>query len=213
VLDLLTEETAVDVLDLRQWMRELRTEYPVYHRTGTHWNELGAFLSYRELLLHLQKTYPALEAWPLESFDVQYRWGRARGAARMLGIQGMLEDEYVDLTPLRPRIAREAGSAGANKWMKRWEQEGYWPGGSARRSTGRKDLLRAVFLHDSFLATYMEPFLSEHFEDVTYYWQENVPFESVVSHTPDIVIELRVERIFDSHVPDARGSLQRRAAD
>ena len=213
VLNLLAEETAVDVLDLRQWMREIRTEYPLYHRTGTHWNELGAFLSYRELLLHLQKAYPAFEPWSLESFKVQYRWGKDRDAALLLGIQGMMKDEYVDLIPLKHRVAQEAGSGGISKWMKPLQEQGYWPGGFVRRRTGRADLPRAVFLHDSFLATYMEPFLSEHFEAVTYYWQENVPFERLISQTPDLVIELRAERIFDTHVPDARGLLQRRVAD
>jgi hypothetical protein len=97
--------------------------------------------------------------------------------------------------------------------MKPLEEQGYWPGGFVRRRTGREELPRAVFLHDSFLATYMEPFLSEHFEEVTYYWQENVPYESILSQSPDIVVELRVERIFDSHVPDARGLLQRRTTE
>jgi alginate O-acetyltransferase complex protein AlgJ len=213
VLDLLTEETEIDVLDLRQWMRELRTEYPIYHRTGTHWNELGAFLAYRELLLHLQKSYPALEPWPLERFHVQYRWGKDRGLPAMLGIQGTMEDEYVDLTPLTARVARETTSGRRGAWTKRTDGKGHWPGSFLGRSTGREDLPRAVFLHDSFVATYMEPFLSEHFEEVTYYWKVNLPLERMISHTPDIVIELRTERIFDTQVPDARGLLRPRAAD
>jgi hypothetical protein len=124
-----------------------------------------------------------------------------------------MEEEYVDLTPLSPRVAREAGSGGGGESMKRGDKQGYWPYGFVRRSTGREDLPRAVFLHDSFVATYMEPFLSEHFEDVTYYWQINLPLHRVISHRPDIVIELRTERVFDTQVPDARSLLQRRASD
>jgi hypothetical protein len=93
--------------------------------------------------------------------------------------------------------------------MQLGDQRGCWAGGFVRRSTRLEHLPRAVVLHDSFVATYLEPFLSEHVEEVTYYWQTHIPLERVISHTPDIVIELRNERIFDTRVPDGRDVLRR----
>ncbi len=215
IMDLLANETEIDLLDLRQRMRKLAEEsqYPVYHRTGTHWNELGAFLAYRELLIHLQKTYPTLEPWSLDRFDVRYRWGESRGLPAILRIHGLVEDEYVDLVPIVPRVARDAGSEGRRFFATRFPKQGNWTNGYARRRTGRKNLPRAVFLHDSFLANYMEPFLSEHFEEVTYHWRSDLPLEKVAAEAPDIVIELRVSSMFDSMIPSADGSLEARLKD
>lgn len=215
IMELLARQTAVDLLDLRERMRDLAAEshYPVYHRTGTHWNELGAFLAYRELLIHLQKSYPALEPWPLERFDVRYRWGESRGLPAILRIHDLVEDEYVDLVPIVPRVARDAGSEGRRFFATRFPKQGNWTNGYARRRTGRKNLPRAVFLHDSFLANYMEPFLSEHFEEVTYHWRSDLPLEKVAAEAPDIVIELRVSSMFDSMIPSADGSLEARLKD
>lgn len=208
----LLEQTQIEVLDLRDWMKEQRTEYPIYHRTGTHWNELGAYLAYRAILLRLKDAFPSLEAWSLSDFEVRYRVGEDRGISWMLGTPRLMTDEYVDLIPLRPRLAEESGRGRPDKWMQRFVQRGLWPGGWVQTRTGRRDLPRAVLLHDSFVATYMEPFLSEHFEEATYYWAESMPVDRLMVHEPDIVIEIRTERIFDTHVPTSKGALRRRPA-
>jgi hypothetical protein len=214
LLEHLSGGSDVDVLDLRASLRaavdDERMDHPVYHRTGTHWNEFGAFIAYREILLHLQPRFPSLVPSPLTAFDVHQRIGPTRGLASLLGIRGLLTEDYVDLTPHRPRVARSLEPTDRESPGKRVHGLGNWSGEAVSRATGRQELPRAAFLHDSFVATYLEPFLSEHFEWVEYHWKTNLSIASLVDHDLDVLIEVRSERFFDTHLPGARGRLVQR---
>ena len=189
----LEANSGVNLLDLRGFMRELESEHPIYHSTGTHWNELGAFRAYQALIERLQRWFPLLEPRRIEDFAVEHRVGPARLLADLLSLSGMVADEYVDLVPREPRIARTIGL------KDRWRERGL------HRRTGRRALPRAVFLHDSFVASYMEPFLSEHFEAASYFWQAATPLSRVLRANPDLVVEVRVERYFDRWIAVPNG--------
>ena len=62
--------STVDVLDLRQTLLAGRSMGPMYLKTDSHWNFLGAFLAYQRLANELAAQHlPAAEPMPLDAFE------------------------------------------------------------------------------------------------------------------------------------------------
>ena len=62
--------STVDVLDLRQTLLEGRSMGPMYLKTDSHWNLLGAFLTYQRLVNELAvKHLPGAKPMSLEAFE------------------------------------------------------------------------------------------------------------------------------------------------
>ena len=62
--------STVDVLDLRQTLLAGRSVGPLYLKTDSHWNLLGAFLAYQKLVTELAgQQLPVASPLPLEAFE------------------------------------------------------------------------------------------------------------------------------------------------
>ena len=75
--------------------------------------------------------------------------------------------------------------------------ENFGMGSTQVRETGLEDAPRAMIFHDSFARTHLDEYLSEHFARTSYCW---CPFRErrVEKERPDLVIEIRAERYFDT---------------
>ena len=62
--------STVEVLDLRQTLLENRSMGPLYLKTDSHWNQLGAFLAYQRLVKELAaQLLPGVQPVPLDAFE------------------------------------------------------------------------------------------------------------------------------------------------
>ena len=62
--------STVDVLDLRPTLLEKRSMGPMYFKTDSHWNQLGAFFAYQRLVNELAvQLLPGAKPMPLDAFD------------------------------------------------------------------------------------------------------------------------------------------------
>jgi len=62
--------STVDVLDLRQTLLENRSMEPLYLKTDSHWNQLGAFFAYQRLVNELAvQLLPGARPMPLDAFE------------------------------------------------------------------------------------------------------------------------------------------------
>ena len=95
------EQRNVPHVDLRVPLGAVNERQPVYLRTDTHWNKLGALLAYNEAAAALGKP-----DWIIEPNRVFHGFEPAEGGdlARMLGAPDRIRDEEarIDLTPYRP---------------------------------------------------------------------------------------------------------------
>ncbi len=94
------EHSTVPVLDVRDVIRAAKTPHPVYMRTDTHWNDIGAFVAYQKLVESMARQLPALklEPLPLASFDLTNRLMPGGDLARLLGLS-MTESNAWFLNP------------------------------------------------------------------------------------------------------------------
>jgi len=169
----------IDIVDLRQALRRAKQTEQVYYRTDTHWNNLGAYVAYGEILAQLNRYFIG-DARALPG-TTAVRTTAGGDLARILALEDRFTDESVDWIPAEPRRARQA--------------EAY--------SIGSADVVvmecsgcagpRAVMFHDSF-NTLLAPFLAEYFRRIAFVDGAKLDFTLIDRERPDIVIQEFVER-------------------
>lgn len=66
------EHGSTRVIDLRQALVSASREQEVYYKVDTHWNEMGAYYAYREILDALSVRDPRLQSHPLSDFEYTF---------------------------------------------------------------------------------------------------------------------------------------------
>ncbi|MFI5294030.1 MAG: hypothetical protein ACHQ0Y_03295 [Thermodesulfovibrionales bacterium] len=178
--------TGVDLVDLRQKLLSNKSlhSYPLYYRTDTHWNNLGAFLGYEEIMTHVKAFYPIVAPMKLSDFVV--RLGNNRDIADLAGfinIQGSITDPEIILEPKMAKEARPIPVA----------YESMAGCDTVGAMTNDKGLPKLVMFRDSF-ADGLIPYLSENFSRSVYVWKPKMDFRVIEQEKPDVVIFEVVER-------------------
>ena len=190
------EHSTVPVLDVRDVILAAKKNHPVYMRTDTHWNDIGAFVAYQKLVESMARQLPALklEPLPLASFDLTNQLMPGGDLARSLGLS-MTESNAWFLIP-KPGLP----SFTITQPPAEHPTEPVF-------STNALAQGRLVIFHDSFAVndTYAgtwSPFLGYHFNRITYLWQYNLDTAWIERDKPDIVVTEMVERFFNIDDPE-----------
>jgi len=178
----LNAHSTVDVVDLRPALLHERNRERLYHRTDTHWNDLGAWIGYDEIVSRLN--VQGLRSVPRSSFAERDVVTAGMDLAGMLGLKDELAENDLQLVPQQQRLARVIEPVHPSDHLM-----------DGRVVTTHPDhaLPRLVMFRDSF-ASALIPFLSEHFSRAVYLWQYNFDPAVVESEHPDVVIEEWVGR-------------------
>jgi hypothetical protein len=197
----MTAHSNVEVLDLRTPLRDARSLGRLYHRTDTHWNDLGAWVGYQQILNALN--VKGVRPLPRTAFDERDVVTAGMDLAGMIGLKDVLTEDDLRLVPRQPRAARviEPKNAEANLMYDRVVTE-----------QPNRSLPRAVIFRDSFMSA-MIPFLSEHFSRAVYLWQNNFDPMTIEQEKPDVVIQEWVGRHLTNQWPyDAVADLAKQPA-
>ena len=197
----LAAKSSVTVVDLRPTLIAVRDRERLYHRTDTHWNDLGAWTAYHEILTRLDMTN--IRPSPRAAFEERDVTTAGMDLAGMVGLKDVLTEDDLRLVPRAGRAARVLEPANADSQLM-----------YDRVVTEHPDrrLPRAVVFRDSF-ASAVIPFLSEHFSRAVYLWQNNFDPETIEREHPDVVIQEWVGRHLNNQWPyDAVADLPKSAA-
>lgn len=176
--------STLPILDLRPDLLAARQNDRVYHRTDTHWNDLGAYLAYERILSRLGTDARSFEPAPV-------RFARRRqdglGLVRIVGLSKSFPEETLalELTDRRAGVAR----AFRAEYVERVKRQ--LPIAFERSDN---DLPRAVMFRDSF-ANALIPYLSENFSRILYVWNMNLLPRIIERERPDYVIQQFTERM------------------
>jgi hypothetical protein len=167
----------VNVLDLRQILLAEKQNAPVYFKTDTHWNPVGARAAYDAILTALQPGHPILTPHPLSDFD-QIDEISSGDLAGLIHLKGEVSEP---ITALHARF--EKPSRGLKNP----------PAGQMITVMPDPALPKAVIFRDSFFNG-LQPFTSEHFSRVVYVSDLVYNPDLVAEEQPDIVILEVAER-------------------
>ena len=190
--DYLRRTTDVAVVDLRQPLLEAKAREQVYFRTDTHWDEAGAYVAYRELLLAAGRQLPSLEPVPRAAFENTTAEWPGGDIADMLGLRK-------DINEIAPVVRP------TNGWRARVEEpadmsEAGFEVARVVTSMPNPALPRLLMIRDSF-GSRLIPFLSEHFSRAVYLWQPNLDMDDVQRERPTLVIQEVVGRRLQTYQP------------
>jgi hypothetical protein len=181
-LEYLKRHSNVDIVDLRNPLREAKKEGLLFHKTDTHWNNYGAFVGYAKIMEPVSKWFKQVRVLSLNDFKVTTQTRPAGDLADMIGGTEFLEESEFDFKPIKP----------FSSYMVDWNN--YKDFAMQKQDAS---LPRALIFRDSF-AVALQPFLNENFQYVKYYWRRwdpEVSIHAIIREIkPDIVIEEVVER-------------------
>lgn len=202
--DYLSQHSNVDMLDLRKPLFDAKAKELVYARTDTHWNTVGAFVGYEQIMDRLAQSFPDLKPKRLADFRHVVKIPRTGDIARMLDAPDLTSQPEPILEPLQKHPVRKKPFV--LKDVEQTPAQQPFTMTAAQPPNGH----RVVMVRDSFTQL-LVPLLSEDFASVTYIWRTHfnkVPFEKAVAEViareqPDIFIDEQVERAVTA-VPDAK---------
>jgi alginate O-acetyltransferase complex protein AlgJ len=189
LIEYLRCNSTLDVLDLREALFVGKKRAQIYFRTDSHWNNLGAYIAYEQIINCLTRRFPTLRVTPLNSLRPFPYFKKIGGdLSRMLGFmeefpEGMtikfdstVKSRKVNLPPEDPKAPFERQSFAMEKLD--------------------TSLPRAIMFRDSF-ADLLVPLLSENFARITYVWNHEIKMDLILKEKPNVVIEEFLERLID----------------
>jgi alginate O-acetyltransferase complex protein AlgJ len=178
----------VEILDIRQPMRAVKSRERLYHRTDSHWNDRGAFIGYQHLVGALSAWFPNVQPAPRSVFEETASQKPGGDLATMVDLAERDREEWLSLVPKSPLRASPKKADVA------WPVGADFPlGHPFARECDDPRLPRAVMFHDSFYVA-LDPFLSEHFRRIAYVWTDDFYPEVVEREKPQVVIQEMLER-------------------
>ncbi|HWB61558.1 MAG TPA: hypothetical protein VG733_18895 [Chthoniobacteraceae bacterium] len=181
----------VDILSLREAVLagKRREQAPIYYKQDTHWNSLGAFYGYQEIIRRLSDEVPNLKAIPRNDYRVVFAKEEMHDIADLAGLPAFTILTGPKLAPASPGVinAFELRPYVANHpYTVQMPHPANEP--------------RAVVFCDSYTMA-LAPYYAQSFSRVTYFWPstyqglEKALGETVLAEKPDIFIEERLQRL------------------
>lgn len=184
------------IVDIRSALLAQKDKKRLYDKTDTHWNYLGAYYGYREIMKYVGELFPAYDF--AGYFNVGTAWQEEPA-----GDLAVLSGQEDTLSETRPvifawiRAQEKELNSTLNGILSLEKLQPYYTVREERK-------LKALVLHDSFMNP-MKVFLSESFAEVLYVWKyyddetmstmnkENIQ-KVIDEFQPDIVLDEIVER-------------------
>jgi hypothetical protein len=197
-LEVLREALPSETLfvDPTQVLINASSDDQLYAKTDVHWNGVGAFLAYEQLIRALNRWYPDLEPLSREQL-VSYREPGNFDLMRQAALEPFSRETWELLRPERGWTAATSGPEERVKGLTLGGQPTY-----TENEAGYP--LHVLVLHDSF-GQQLKPFMAETFARTSflhhrYYTARNVQGESMAALIerlkPDVVIHEATERVF-----------------
>jgi hypothetical protein len=178
--------STVEVLDLRPALLAAKKTAPVYLKTDTHWNQLGAFIACENVIQTLARhQLPGLVPVALDSFDRTNRLAAGGDLVNLRGIRiSMAESNAVFFTPKTnlPPLETVIPTGERVKDL-----------AIAKNSQGSG---LAMVYTDSFGRRWI-PFLGYQFGEADFFWQYHLDGPLIERRKPVVVINEMLERFFN----------------
>lgn len=182
----LAQDSGFTFIDPRDELLSEKTKNRVYLVTGTHWNEIGAFIGYQKLANQAKTIFPAINPRLRTDYREEILNIPGNDLARLLSLESEMEEDIPLLRSIKP-LTQEGGSFAfkdpnddPDKKVKVREiKNSPWP--------------RVLFFGDSFMNALVQ-FVGETFSRSVFVQSYKMEPEIVAAEKPDLVVLEIVER-------------------
>ena len=190
--------STVEVLDLRPALEKALQHGPVYYKTDSHWNLMGAFAACETIISKVSNQIPGLKPVALDNFEIQRECRPGGDLARLDGETARVDDNIYVFTPKIQLPKLEFHALGTNVIY--YRQFGIIPVFETPVAIINSQRTNyAIVFGDSF-AVGLEPFLGHHFGKVVFLLKDFDP-ETISQDKPVLVISEMVERHLNDKDP------------
>lgn len=182
-----THSTAT-VIDLRIALRKAKKKerFPLYYKYDTHWNLLGGYYGYEEVMAYIRKDFPMISKTARKN---DYNWNVSTNTegdlVKLLSINTWFRRTEIVPVPKNGYKASEIPSLQYPSYDS--------PHPIVTYSNGTQNSLKLIMNRDSY-SNFLIPFMSEHFSRSIYLWTPKFNAEIIKQEMPDIVISEMLER-------------------
>jgi alginate O-acetyltransferase complex protein AlgJ len=178
----------VKIVDLKEELLKAKQSSPrLYYKTDTHWNELGAFIAYKQLMRDISSEFPGIET--IDDSRVRFVSQTREGGdlANLMGATYWYSEENTDVL-LRDPCAVEQPLIFkiADKYSVKNET-------LARMCPSASK--NAIVFRDSFF-TFLRTYFAEHFNNSYYIWtryNQEIVEDLIDKLKPDIIVDETVD--------------------
>lgn len=193
LMNFLKTNSTLNIIDVYPMLLAKKDSVEVYYQTDTHWNQLGGFFAYREMIKEINKKFPNVgEPKSLEDYSISTKEEYSGDLLQMINIY----DEFKrNVFLMSPDFSKQAGELVI-------EQPKY---AEAKYSSFTSPMLigkpRLLMYRDSY-SEYMYKHISEHFSYYGLAWTRTINESRINEVKPDIVVFEMMERYVDRLMDD-----------
>ncbi|HAR94666.1 MAG TPA: hypothetical protein DCR97_01685 [Deltaproteobacteria bacterium] len=184
-----TDDTRASLIDLRAILREKKKEwpYPLYLKTDTHWNNLGSFIAYEEIIRRARRYNPHVRVVSARDFRIFEKPLSSSGdLCRMINLDRLIDESDVVFEPL------VASRVTVSEIRTAYYRYGW-------SSTAKRVRPVKVLLFGDSFSERLIPFLAESFSEGLYFTSPlTVDFAIIEKERPDVLVIEMNERYVGS---------------
>ena len=184
-IEWMTTHTSIPVLDLRPALFEAKRDGLIYFRTDSHWNDVGSYIAYREIMKTVAPWFDSLTEIDPGRIDIHTAKSSGGDLAGMLDMQKYYDHEYRTADIVKPqakKVVFDRTSTSLAQDVRVTAME--LPGSTAPS---------LMVFHDSF-GIFLIPYFSETFSRVVFV-ESLFNQVAVEMEHPDLVLDVHVERL------------------
>ena len=191
--------TDLDFVDLREPLMAAKKEHRVFYKTDSHWNNMGGFVGYEEIMKHVRGYFPDVKSLTLNDFSIVEGMMYDGGLTQMINLKGKIGETWPFFSPKFSSHILSDKETGEKGTSERVDIE-----------TDLDDMPKALIFADSFMIA-MRPYFAETFHRVVIVPHKGLTFDPALieKEKPDIVIYEVVERLLRNEIHDDRTVLNK----
>lgn len=177
LINYLRENTDITVIDPKEKLLDNKSKYQLYYKLDTHWNSLGGYIGYTELMKNIDKNFKYKD---LNELDIESKNIQTGDLANMINLSGRLSDTQYNISNFNNDVNTTLVEQKENNELRY----------VSTNLNGKKLLC----FRDSF-STSVIPYLSKEFQESLFLWGVPYSKEIIEKEKPDIVVFESAERI------------------
>lgn len=192
LIEQLSENSNFQILDLKPKLIDRKGDYFLYHKTDTHWNDLGAFFGATAIIDTLKHSFPGITSNNIGDFEIDTITLKGKVLAGMLNMNDVILETEVKLNP---KFKKKAHGGKPHSYPIP-ESFPYKPEFQLIQETNNDSLPKVLIIRDSFTNA-MKKYLSESFSRTVFIWDNweyGLNKHIVETEKPDIMITIVVEK-------------------